>query len=265
MHRGFAAAVAATFVIAVPASAQHTHEEQGVHSHRGPGPHFIDAFFTENAYIERKLRPDVFVATGDGEERYTARLEVEWALVSRFSLLVHAPVHHVVPVGAPSETGVGDVTAGAKLALVNDRERFILAAGGDVELPTGDEARGLGEGHAAAAPFLLAWLPFGPERRWLIQGGGHLDVPLEAGHETHAELSAALSWTSPAGVTPIVEGIVELAPSGGPASWAVAPEFRWEFAPAWELGAAVRVPVGGPAEEDVRVAVGAIRHFALPR
>ena len=269
MHRAILVAGTALMLVSRPAAAQHEHDEQhdhGVHTHRGPGPHFIDAFFTENAYIERKLRPDLFVSTGDEGERYTGQLEVEWAVIPRVSLIVHAPLHHLRPAAGSSQTGIGDIAVGPKLAVINDRTRFILALGADVHLPTGDETRGLGEGHAAAAPFLLAWLPFGPERRLLLQGSGHAEIPIDSDEDTHAEVSTALSWTSPLGVTPLVEGIVEFPVSGDEeASWAIAPGFRWEFAQAWELGAAVRVPVAGPKEEDVRLAFGLIRHFPLPR
>ncbi len=235
------------------------------HSHTGPGPHFIDAFFTENAYIERKIRPDLFVATADEGERYTLQVEVEWALVPNLSLITHVPFHHLSPAVGPSPTGLGDVSIGPKLAVINDRRRFILALGADLELPTGDADRGLGEEHAAAAPFLLAWIPFGGERRWLLQTSGHLDVPLAGDEDPHAEVSAALSWTSPLGLTPIVEGIAEFSTGGGPAAWAVAPQFRWEVAHHWEIGAAVRLPVSGPKEEDIRLAFGFIKHFHLPR
>ena len=34
---------------------EHEHESGEVHSHRGPGPHFIDASYTENAYLESLL------------------------------------------------------------------------------------------------------------------------------------------------------------------------------------------------------------------
>ncbi len=250
----------------VVAQAQHAHEQtHGLHSHRGPGPHFIDAFFTENAFLERKIRPDVLILSGATADRYTAQVEVEWALIPRASLIVRLPFHRLDVVGLPSETGIGDVEIGAKVALVNDTRRVILAAGADLELPTGDADRGLGEEHAAAAPFLLAWLPFGAERRWLLQTAAHLEVPLETDPTTEALVSAAVSWTSPLGITPLVEWLVEFEVNDPDPVWAVAPEFRWEFAAGWEVGAAVRVPVTGPTDEHVRVAVGAIRHFPLPR
>lgn len=153
---------------------------------------------------------------------------------------------------------------GAKVAVINDRRALILATGADLELPTGDETRGLGEGHAAAAPFLLGWIPFGPERRWLFQAATHIDVPLEAGHETHGEASGALSWTLPLGVTPIVEGLASWSFDGGPPSWWVAPEVRWEFLEAWELGAGVRVRVSALDERRLELAFGMIHHFPLP-
>ena len=254
----------------VPAAAQdHEHDDHshGIHSHRGPGPHFIDAFFVENAYIERKIRPDIGFATGPEGQRYLGQLEVEWAVLAPVSLILHAPVEHRRPETGPSETGIGDLALGAKYAIVNDRSQFILAVGSDVHLPTGDEARGFGEEHAAAAPFLLAWLPFGPDRRWLLQTSGHLDIPLGGDESEHAELGAVVSWTSPVGVTPMLEGLTEFGLEGGDPSWFVAPGFRWEFAPAWEAGASARIPIGGPEadEKDLRILVGLIRHFPLPR
>lgn len=269
MRRLLVAATAAVGLTPAAGRAQHhehEHDHGGVHSHRGPGPHFIDAFYTENAYFERKLRPDYFYSTGEEGERSTARLEVEWALRPSFSVVVHAPVHHVALEGASSHTGVGDVTLGPKFAIVNDRRSFILATGADVTLPTGSAARGLDEGRWVVAPFVLAWLPFGRERRWLAQAALHADVQLERDGATRGEFGAALSWTSPLGVTPIVEWLAEVPLEGDEsASWAVAPGVRWEFAAAWELGASIRVALGRPREEDLRIGVGLIRHFAVPR
>lgn len=269
--RGSLLAIAGLALLApTGARAQHAHDRgeahDHVHSHRGPGPHFIDAFYSENAYLERKLRTDLLYATRDVGDRRTAQLEVEWAVSRRVAFIMHAPVHSFAGPDPARATGVGDLSIGAKVAVINDRRAFILATGLDVEMPTGSERRTLGEGHWAAAPFVLAWLPFGPERRWLLQGAGHVDVPLTRDPERHGTFSAALSWTSPLGVTPLVEGIVEVPLRGDErAAWAVAPGLRWEFAEAWEAGVSLRVPVGRPGDENVRIAAGLIRHFALPR
>ncbi len=267
MRRTLLAAGAAAF-LTVPALAQHGehgHQHGEVHSHRGPGPHFIDAFFTENAYIERKVRPDLLTSIADGSRLYTAHLEVEWALHPDFSVIVHVPAHYLLRDALPAETGIGDISVGPKFAVLNNRSASIVSVGADLELATGDESRALGAGHSALAPFLLAWIPFGKERRWLLQTALHVDFPLAAGHEAEGEASAALSWTSPLGLTPILEGIVEFGFEGEETNWALAPEFRWEFAPAWELGAGARIRVSGPEEEKARLIVGAIRHFPLPR
>lgn len=270
-HLSVTVAAAAALFAPVAAQAQHAHdrgEHQGerVHSHRGPGPHFIDAFHTENAYLERKIRPDVLYAVRDGGDRWTGLLEVEWAVGPNVSVILHAPIHHFAGPAPAPVTGLGDVSLGTKVALINHRRAFILATGLDVEVPTGSERRALGEGHWSAAPFVLAWLPFGPERRWLLQSAGHVDVPLTRDPEPHGTFSAAVSWTSPLGVTPLVEGMVEVPLQGdGATMWAVAPGLRWEFAEAWEAGVSLRVPVGRPREEEVRLATGLIRHFALPR
>jgi len=263
---------AAALAVAAPLMAQEAHEHgdhdhgTDVHSHRGPGPHFIDAFFVENAYFERKIRPDLMFAGGDAGDIMTAQVEVEWALRPSFGLIVHAPFHAIAPTGGSNESGIGDIAIGSKIGLVNDRRRLIVSTGADFIAPTGDEARGLGEGHWAAAPFLLAWVPFGPERRWLLQGALHADLPLEGSEHGHAETGVALSWTSPLGVTPMLEGIVEIPlDSGEETGTAVAPGFRWEFAEGWEAGASLRLRVSGPREETRRFAVGLIHHFPMPR
>jgi Putative MetA-pathway of phenol degradation len=252
---------------------QHEHDhshtrEPDVHSHRGPGPHFIDAFHTENAYLERKIRPDVFYRSAEDADVVTANLEVEWAVVSRVALILHAPVHSRRPAEGGRETGLGDLSLGAKVALVHRPRLVIVSTGLDLTVPSGDEDRGLGAGHAALEPFALAWLPFGPARRWSLQAAGHLDVPLAGDEAVGAEVSAALSWTSPLGITPLIEGITEFpVEGGGRANWWVAPGIRWEFAPSWEVGGSLRVGLSGPEvdEEDYQVAFGLIRHFALPR
>ena len=254
----------------LPAQGAHDHDHdvhEALHWHREPGPHFIDAFYTENAYLERKIRPDVFHLRGDDEDVLTANLEVEWALLSRLAFVVHAPLRSRRPADGRRETGLGDLSVGAKVALVH-RPRFaIVSAGIDAVVPTGDEDRALGSGHVALEPFALAWVPFGPARRWLMQGAGHLDVPLAGGEPVGAELSAALSWTSPLGLTPLVEGITAFAVEGSSrANWWVAPGIRWEFAPAWEMGGSLRLGLSGPEvdEEDFQVRFGLIRHFPLP-
>jgi len=271
LGRACALAAVGACLAAGPVKAQHDdhdHPPDAAHAHSrgGPGPYFIDAFFTENAYLERKIRPDIGFATGPEGDRWLGQIEIEFALVPTVSLIVHAPFQQLRPAGGATATGIGDVSVGAKYAIVNDGSRLILSLGSDLGLPTGDETRGLGEGHATLAPFLLAWVPFGPERRFLFQTGAHLDIPLASDEAEHAELGTVFSWTSPLGISPIVEGIVQVPFDGGTASWFVAPEVRWEFLEGWETGAAVRIPVAGPEtdQEDWRLVVGLIRHFPLP-
>jgi hypothetical protein len=247
-----------------PPTDRHSHSSESVaHSHRGPGPHFIDAFHTENAYLERKVQPDVSYLSGDHADLVTATLEIEWALFRRLALIVHAPMHSRSS-AIRRETGVGDLSLGVKVPVVLRPSSLIIAAGADLVVPTGDEDRGLGAGHAAAEPFVLAWLPFGPDRRWLIQTAGHLDMPLAGDEPVGAEVAAALSWTSPFGITPLLEGIGEFPVEGdGGPTWWLAPGVRWEFLSAWETGASLRVGVSGPEVEDGRfqVTVGLIRHY----
>ena len=173
--------------------AQDKHGDQEHHSHRGPGPHFLDAFFTENAFLERKIRPDVFFLSGEEGNRYIAQIEVEWAVARNVSFIVHAPFHHLRPEAGSNETGIGDIAIGSKFAIVNNPASFILAVGADFAFPTGDKDRGLGAGHAGAGPFALAWVPFGPGRRWLLQTSSHVEIPFDGDEEVEAEFAAALS------------------------------------------------------------------------
>ncbi len=266
MKTTLAVAIVCCSLATTPVVAQH----EGQHhadSHGGPGPHLVDAFFTEHAFIERKIRADFSFMNTDDWNRFTGQIEVEWAISPNAALIVRAPMHYIDRPESFDNSGVGDIALGSKLAVVNNQDAFILAVGAELTMPTGNAARGLGSEHAWAGPFALAWLPFGPDRRWTFQTASHLEIPFAGDEGAEAEVATALSWTSPLGVTPTFETISVFPLGGGGASWWAAPGFRWSFFSNSEMGASLRIPVTGPeaAEENIQIVLGFIRHFPVPR
>lgn len=241
------------------------HAEEHV-DHGGPGPHFIDAFYVENAFLAKKIRPDVAFQTGSRGDVTTGSVEIEWSFLNKFSLVAHAPFHRMDDGHGNVDSGVGDMGVGAKFTLVNRPSSFILSAGAKLEIPTGNDEKHLGHGYAAMEPFVFAWLPFGPEKRFSLQTAALLLMPFEDHAHRKAELAAALTWTSPLGLTPVVEGITEFDPADVDPSWWVAPGFRLPVAPGWEIGASYRIPLSGPEshEEDYRFLFGLVRVIELP-
>ena len=233
--------------------------------HGGPGPHFMDAFFIENAFIATKIRPDLaFTSVADGSVG-TGSVEVEWGVGERFSLIAHAPYHRMVDLGH-AERGLGDLGVGGKVALINRPGSFILSGGAKLEIATGDAARHLGHGYWAAEPFLFAWVPFGPEKRFSFQSAALVKIPFDRLEQDQAEIGAALTWTSPIAVTPVLEAITEFEFAHVDPSWWIAPGFRFPVASGWEIGASFRLPVAGPTshEEDYRFVFGLVRVIRLP-
>jgi hypothetical protein len=85
----------------------------------------------------------------------------EYAVNGRFSLLAEAPVRWIQPqsfvtgTGSfPNQSGVGDLTLGAKVSLFADDDRD-LTVQVRTSLPTGDALKGLGTHHWIVEPMLL--------------------------------------------------------------------------------------------------------------
>lgn len=89
----------------------------------------------------------------------------EYAATDRVSVFAELPVRSIRPQsfapgvpntggGFENHTGIGDLRAGAKLALRGD-ERYALTAQVSAMLPTGDARKGLGTDHASIEPSLL--------------------------------------------------------------------------------------------------------------
>jgi hypothetical protein len=80
---------------------------------------------------------------------------LEIALSNRFSGFVEVPVRFLNPEVNDNATGLGDMNAGAKFAVIATEDTY-LTGQLRVYFPTGDASRGLGNSHTALEPGILA-------------------------------------------------------------------------------------------------------------
>ena len=107
--------------------------------------------------------------------------EVNYGIAPNFQLHLIAPMEYVKPAGLPSHYGYGDTELGVKWRFYNNEEtKFMIGAYPLLEVPTGAELRGLGNGDPQV--FLPIWLQkgWGP---WLTYGGGGYLINLGHEHE----------------------------------------------------------------------------------
>jgi hypothetical protein len=139
------------------------------------GAHAGPPYVTDDPEPVELRHLEVYVATqgGYGRDRslaFTApHLEVNYGAAPDLQLHLIAPLQYVHPAGASVAYGYGDTELGAKYRLVHETD--VIPQVGTfplLEVPTGDEARGLGAGRIQA--LLPVWLQksFG---RWLTYGG----------------------------------------------------------------------------------------------
>lgn len=91
----------------------------------------------------------------------------EWALGSRLSIFVELPMEWVALQQNPNASGMGDMNAGFKFALLADDDRYVtlqLRA----YMPTGDGSKGLGTDHNSLEPALLVYQRF--NEHWVVEG-----------------------------------------------------------------------------------------------
>jgi hypothetical protein len=105
----------------------------------------------------------------------SAYLEAAWN--NRFSGFVEVPVRFLNPERNKDTTGIGDMNAGFKWAVVGCAERY-LTFQLRTYIPTGDAFRGLGTRHVSLEPALLAYQrwgerlsAFGELRDWIPING----------------------------------------------------------------------------------------------
>ena len=116
-------------------------------------------------YVASRLFKDHGGRSGTAPE-----LEVNYGAVPNLQLHLIAPVAYVAPRHGPTLFGYGDTELGAKYRFFEETD-YLPQIGifPLIELPSGDQDRGLGSGHVQG--FIPLWLQksFGP---WTTYGGG---------------------------------------------------------------------------------------------
>jgi len=110
--------------------------------------------------------------TNDGATGTAPHVEINYGAAPNVQLHLIVPVGYSWPSGGPTMYGLGDVEVGAKFRFVQESEGKKIPMVGTfplLELPVGNESKGLGAGHVRA--FIPVWFQksFGP---WTSYGGG---------------------------------------------------------------------------------------------
>jgi mono/diheme cytochrome c family protein len=154
------------------------------------------ALFTEKAYPEDEA---VSTTTVDTEGANSLTLELTWEqrFGSRNMIEVAMPFQRADLGGAfRSSTGTGDLAVAVKHTLSHSLERgSILSVGGELALPTGDEAKGFGSGTTVFEPY-VAYGKLLP-RDAFVQLNALVEIPASDRLEDELGLRAAFgrTWT----------------------------------------------------------------------
>ena len=111
-----------------------------------------------------------YLSTKDGSSGTLPHLEANYGAYPNLQLHIIAPETFNDPAGSSYAQGYGDTELGAKYRFVQETDNIPqIGSFIQVELPTGDENRGLGNGKTQV--FIPIWLQksFGP---WTSYGGG---------------------------------------------------------------------------------------------
>jgi hypothetical protein len=190
------------------------------------------ALFTEKAYPEDEA---VITTTLVGEGADSISHEFVWE--QRFGALnqveIKLPISRA-DLGAPVgwSSGTGDLGIGVKHTLRHSLERgAILAVGGELVLPTGDEAKGFGKGTTVLESFVLygKLLPHDA----FVQAQAILEFPNDSTLEDElvARVAFGKTWTADAPFgrtwTPMIELLAARELEGGAKTqWDIAPQLQ---------------------------------------
>jgi len=215
------------------------------------------AFFTEKAFPENEV---VYTtAIGRGAEPFVGN-----EVVYERRLGARNQIEAVVPVDAAKgdggwQAGPGDVALAFRRTIVASRRSgTIAAAGGEVAFPTGDAARGLGNGHYVFEPFAMLGqlLPHNA----FVQLHGGLEIPSDASapKEAYLRSAAGITWMADRGFgrawSPQLELLVAR-PFDGDAEWDVVPQMQVTLSKLQHVAVAggVRIPLNGRDERGAAV------------
>jgi hypothetical protein len=125
-----------------------------------------------------------------------ARLFMEQAFFDRFSIQSELGVARVAFADGETAFGPTDASLGLRVLAYRD-DRLAVSLGFGVEIPTGDEERGLGDGHFMATP--SAQLSLRPHPAWLfaIRVSDHLPLGGASGMEAPREPGSTTQHGTP--------------------------------------------------------------------
>jgi mono/diheme cytochrome c family protein len=190
------------------------------------------ALFTEKAYPEDEA---VITTTLVGEGLDSVSHQFLWE--QRFGPLNQVEIKMPITradLGEPQgwQSGAGDLTVGVKHTLLHSSERgSILAVGGELVLPTGDEAKGFGNESTVVEALVLygKLLP----RDSFVQFEGIIEAPTDSSFDDELVLRAVVGKTwmvdAPFGrsFTPMLEVLAARDLTGGATTqWDLVPQLQ---------------------------------------
>lgn len=214
---------------------------------------FPRAFFTEKAFPENEVVYTNSITRG-GAASVGHEIVYERRFGSRNQIEAVIPVDGFRQNGGWT-TGLGDVAFAFRRTLFASlRSGTIAAAGGEVAFPTGDVAKGIGNGYHVVEPF--AMLGQALPRNAFLQLHGGLEIPTKSSEGVkEAYLRTAVGYTHMTdrgfgrSWSPQVE-VLFARPFGGDAEWDVVPQLQVSLSKIQHVMVAggVRLPVNGRDE-----------------
>ena len=202
---GMCAVVLGALCLPASVAGQEDHADDG-HEH---GLHFSHPIFTESLSPDTKVRFDFgreWKADGTASQ---LEVEVEYMFHPAFSIEIVGPYVFVRPDLEPNESDFGTVDLAFKFANFAFEERgLLLGYGLELGLPTGDDDKGIGEGHLwEIEPFVGIGLVSGDFELVSLTRFGiptNQEVGEEVETEIHYDFSALYHFSTR------VQGLLEL-------------------------------------------------------
>jgi mono/diheme cytochrome c family protein len=204
------------------------------------------ALFTEKAYPEDEA---VITTTWAGEGPDSLSHEFVWE--QRFGPLnqmeISMPITRAEVDGEGWQSGAGDLGIGVKHTLRHSLDRgAILAVGGELVLPTGDETKGFGNETTLLESFVLYGKMLPGDSFLQLQGIVEMPSDSESDDELVARAVYGKTWTADApfgrSFTPMIEVLAARELTGGAETeWDLAPQVQISLSRRQHVVAAVGV------------------------
>jgi mono/diheme cytochrome c family protein len=218
------------------------------------------AFFTEKAFPENEAVWTVAM-TGRRDRTIENTLVYEHRLGARNQVEIVAPISAYRGASGEWNRGLGDVALAFKRALHASMARgSISAAGVEVILPTGNEARGLGNGYTVLEPFAMWGQALPRDSFFQLHAGIELPSRSAAAREAFFRSSFGTTIAQDRGFgrawTPQVE-LLWARPERGPSEWDVVPQIQISLSKLQHvlIAAGARVPMTQRRERPTQAVV----------